>query len=724
MRLFIAEKPSVGRSIAAALGKYEKEGASALKCNDGRDIVTWAAGHILANAAPDEYNPAWKKWDTGTLPMIPSEWKKTPRKDAAQLLNNIGQLLKHASEVVNAGDSDREGQLLIDEILEYHKYSGPVKRLLITDTTPGAIRKSIAAMKDNSAYAGLKNSAEARERADWLLGLNLTRLYTLRAGNRAVLSIGRVQTPTLGLVVKRDEEIDQFKPTPFWDVEAKFLTPEGETFTALWQPKEKDGDADDADISDKDTEDETVVKHCADHNVVTELLERLKGQRGKIVSAKTAEKRLAPPLPPSLSSLQVECNQRYGLSAARTLEVLQSLYEAGVTSYPRSDCRYLPTERLADAPRVINVISAACPDFAIAAAVADPSRKTSAWNDKKVAEHFAIIPTGKIPDALKDDEAKVFAEVARRYLALFLNDHEYKATTLLSEVGGESFKSAGKIVTNAGWKILYQSDGNTTADSEEQSLPNVSENTDLHVVSLKELEKTTKAPPRYTEATLIKAMNGIHKYVSDPELKKTLKEVDGIGTAATQAGIIETLCSRGYIVRQGKALVSQEIAKKLLSVVSKEIATPDLTAVFEQKMAKIRDGSLSLGDFMDYAQKMTLRLVRAGMEVTIPFSAPPAPNGKGSASAAKAADSGHVCPKCKGALRRIKGKNGFFWACQSCGATFNDSKGKPETVYVCPRCGGLVKRHKSQYGFFWSCSDIQCGTIFKEKNGRPVFNVP
>lgn len=710
MRLYIAEKPSVGRAIAAVLGNPEKEGYSALSCNGGTDIVTWAAGHILVNAPPEDYNPEWKKWNIDQLPMIPSTWKKKPREDTKPLLNTIGMLLKRATEVVNAGDSDREGQLLVDEIIEYHNYKGPVKRLLITDTTPEAIRKSIAAMKDNSEYAGLSASAVARERSDFLLGINLTRLYTVRAGNNAVLSIGRVQTPTLGLVVNRDKEIENFKPVPYWDIEATFLSGKS-TFTGIWQSKE--------DLPGRNED-----GHCTDHQVVADVLARLTGQNASVLSCKTENKTSAPPLAPSLATLQIECNQRYGLSAAKTLELLQKLYEAGIVSYPRSDCQYLPTERHAEAPKIFDVISTMVPQFAVYASEADPTLKSAAWNDKKVTEHFGVIPTGKV-DKLSLDEQKVFNEVARRYLALFLGPHEYQSTTIMSQIGDETFKTTGKTITREGWKKVFppskekEKDEQREEEEQEQVLPQLAENSPLDVASLKELEKTTRAPSRFTEASLIKAMNSIYRYVADPELKKTLKEVEGIGTAATQASIIETLCSRGYLARKGKYLISQEVGRQLLSVVSQEMATPDLTAIFEQKMTQIHDGSLSLDEFMKTVEDMTHRLIASGKETDMKGIAQA---GGGTTAANGQSAPEFPCPKCQGELRRIKGVNGFFWACQSCRSTFNDNKGKPEKAFICPACGGLLRRRKGPYGFFWGCRNLECKKTFKDVKGAPDFD--
>lgn len=698
MRLYIAEKASLGKAIADALGNLQKEAPSALLCNGGKDLVTWAAGHILRLAQPHEINPDWKTWSLDQLPMLPGTWKKLPLDDNLPKLKTIERYLPRASEVINAGDADREGQLLVDEILEYLGYAGPVKRLLITDTTPDAIRRSIAGMKDNAEYASLRDSALARERTDWLLGMNMSRLYTLRgqaAGGHDKISLGRVQTPTLGLIVNRDKEIENFVPAPYWQIRATLATPNGE-FDAVWQPK--DGQA------GLDEEGRLVQEDVADT-----LLKSLSGGKAVIQAVRTEKKTTHPPLPHSLPTLQIACNKKYDLPAAKTLEILQHLYEAGITTYPRSDCQYLPAARAADAPQILSTISALCPEFHAAISAADITRRTAAWNDKKVSEHFAIIPTGKI-DRLTDEERQVFVEVARQYLAQFLGDHVYLATQILSSIGNENFKSAGRQILESGWRSLF------TAETEDENqdepnnvLPLVTDGESLPVVSLDKIGKKTAPPKHFTEATLLQAMNGIHKYVTDPEIRKTLREVDGIGTAATQALIIEKILSRGYAGKVKKSIMALPLGKTLIASVSHELSAPDLTAVMEQRAKMIHERQLSLDDYMTFIMDLVQKLVLEARTVELNII----PTGKGV-----------LCTVCNsGNLVQRNGPYGLYWLCQNpeCRATFDDKKGSPAKPVFCPLCKSLMRRwkRKSAVGHYWLCTNKSCGLLLNDDRGHP-----
>lgn len=702
MRLFIAEKSSLGKAIAEALGTPRREGDSGLVCNNGKDIVTWAAGHILRLAQPHEVNESWLKWSLEQLPMLPARWKKLPLENSLAHLKAIKSLLPRASEVVNAGDADREGQLLIDEILEYLGCTVPVKRLLVTDTTPEAIRKSIAEMKDNAEYALLRDSAMARERTDWLLGMNMSRLYTIRGrasgGNK--ISLGRVQTPTLGLVVNRDKEIENFVSKPYWQLSAT-LKAEKSEFKALWFPGENQNGLDE--------EGRLVQESVADS-----ILKELDGKTAVVQSVKNEQKTTHPPLPHSLPTLQIACSKKYDLSAAETLETLQSLYESGITTYPRSDCQYLPCARAEEASRILGCIYEMCPDFQSAIEAADTSRRTAAWNDKKVAEHFAVIPTGKV-EKLEGKALLVFTEVARQYLAQFAGDHVYMSTEILLSIGDERFRSTGKQIVELGWRLLFTSDvdDDSVEDKNDTTLPPVAEGATLPVATLEKIAKKTTPPKHFTEATLLQAMNGIYKYVTDPEIRKTLREVDGIGTAATQASIIEKILARGYVKKIKKNIVSQPLGQSLIASVSRELSAPDFTAVMEQRAKQICEKQLSLDEYMSFITDLVKTLVADGKSADLKI-APPVAGDK----------SVPGCPLCKAPMRRWKSKTGtgYYWRCtnRDCGLIINDVKGHPQKVYPCPECKvGVLRLIKGKYGPFWGCSNRECHKTFKDIKGKP-----
>ena len=694
-RLYIAEKPSLGRAIAAVLPGPLTQGHLSITAANG-DIVTWAAGHILQPAPPDYYAPELKAWRLDTLPIVPSDWSLVPSPKATDLLDNIESLLKKASEVVNAGDADREGQLLIDEILQYFHYSGPVKRLFITDTSPAAIGQAISEMKDNALYQPLSEAALCRQKADWMLGMSLSRLFTLKAqekGSENVVSVGRVQTPTLGLVVTRDRIIDNFKPVSYWLLKGTFATAQGERFTATWRPK------DDQPGLDPDG-------HLIDQAVMEDLQKRLSGvSTATLADVKREQKKKAPPLPHNLPSLQIECSKRFGLSPTDTLAIVQGLYERGLVTYPRSDCPYLPTARHSDAQATFQAILATAGADELKSAIdgANPADKTAAWDDSKVAEHFALIPTTS-HGALQQNEKDVYVAIARRYIAQFLGPYCYESLGLTIDLGGEQFTASATAPLSLGWKGLYDTDPDAaeekTDKEPDQVLPDVATGEELQTVGVEAVPKKTTPPSRFTEATLLQAMNNIHKFVTDPEIKKILKDVEGIGTAATQAKIIETILVRGYVTKEKKFLVSTPLGQALIDAVSPDVAKPDLTAIWERQLSEVHHGQLAASDFLAKFVEQLRHLVETGKTSSFGASVAPA----------------HPCPACQGPLRQRKGKNGLFWACAACSLTLDDDHGKPAKTIACPSCGKVMIRRSGKNGFFWAC---KCGLLLNDVRGKP-----
>ena len=572
MRLIIAEKPSLARAIADALpgGIRREDGA----LHVGDSVVTWCLGHLLEQAPPDAYDPIYKQWRLDHLPVVPTQWRLTPRPKAKGQLAVIRRLLKQAREVVHAGDPDREGQLLVQEVIDHLGWKGAVSRLLISDLNRPAVQRALARLEDNACYQPLYRAAQSRARADWLYGINLTRAWTLigrQAGHDGVLSVGRVQTPVLGLVVRRDAEIRDFKPYPFhvlW-VDLKVA---GGRLRAWWQPDES---------QPLDAQGRLLERAPADA-----LAARLPGAEGRLTSLEIRQKRQAAPLPYSLSALQVDAARRFGLSAQAVLDICQRLYERHkLITYPRSDCRYLPEEHLALARS--NLQSACSQDETLRGwlAGADFTLRSKAWDDKKVGAHHALAPTGKAADLtrLERAEADVFRLIARNVLAQFYPSLIAKEVKAEFHILDERFRASGQELLEPGWKPLF-----TTRD-EPPPLPALREGEACRVESGAVEDRETRPPEPFTDASLIKAMMNIARYVNDPAVKHTLREHDGLGTEATRAGIIETLIERGYLTRQNKALRATRLGSGLIASLPQAVSRPERTALWEQRLGAIAE---------------------------------------------------------------------------------------------------------------------------------------
>ena len=463
MRLFIAEKPSLARSIAAVLSNPQQNHKLYIQAGD--DFVAWAAGHLLEQAMPEAYDDKYKHWNVADLPIFPDVWKLLVKKESKDLFDNIKTLLKKADSVVNAGDCDREGQLLIDEILDYCGYKGKVLRILISDTNPEAVKKALDNLKPDSDFHGDRDAALARSRADWLHGMNLTRLYTKMAErngyNGGPLRIGRVKTPVTALVVRRDEAIEAFTPKPFWVVKAQISVAQG-SFLATWKPKDVQQGLDEE-------------KRLVDHSVGEALVTRLKGKYAVISKYECKKQSSKPPVGFSLPKLQMIASKKYDLSPAKVLEICQKLYEQGILTYPRSDCEFLPDTHHDDAQRVFDVIetlsSVRVPQNV------DKGRNTPVFNSKKVEEHHAIIPSAscKVTTPLEGNEALIFELVAKRYISFFMPDYEFLQVNINADIDGELFTASGRQVLNEGWKSfekdLQDKDDENDNDEDTNSAP-------------------------------------------------------------------------------------------------------------------------------------------------------------------------------------------------------------------------------------------------------------
>ncbi|PTT52130.1 DNA topoisomerase III [Aeromonas sp. HMWF014] len=591
MRLFIAEKPSLGRAIADVLPKPHKKGEGFIETAQG-DVVTWCIGHLLEQAEPDAYDAAFKQWRMEQLPIIPTQWQLVAKPKTKTQLSVIKRLIKQADCVVHAGDPDREGQLLVDEVIDFLGYPKTrlVQRCLISDLNPPAVRRALDKLRDNKEFVPLAVSALARSRADWLYGINMTRAYTLlgrKGGCSELLSVGRVQTPLLGLVVRRDLEIEAFVPKPFYEVLAHVVTEGSERFSAKWLPSEA--------CQPWQDEEGRVLNRALAEKVVS----RINGQPASVDEVEEQARKQAAPLPYNLSSLQIDAAKRFGMDAKRVLDVCQGLYERHkLITYPRSDSRHLPSDHFNRAAQVRDAIAATAPALARAVSEADGKIRSKAWNDSKVDAHHAIIPTEKRGNeaSLSSDEANIYGLVARQYLLQFYPPFEYNDSKALLRIAGGLFQAKARRIIKAGWKALL----GVEEDDEEEAgtLPALQRGDELQCERGELLEKMTQAPKSFTDATLLAAMTGIARYVQDPEIRKTLRETDGLGTEATRAGIIDLLFKRRFLVRQGKSIKGTPTGRALILALPATATTPDMTALWEQRLGQIAERHASYQQFM------------------------------------------------------------------------------------------------------------------------------
>lgn len=703
MRLIIAEKPSVGRAIAEAFPGAKQKTKLSITLENG-DMISWVAGHILEPAQPAHYDPKYKSWRMSDLPIIPSAWKLNAKAETKDLLMNIKDLLKQADVVVNAGDADREGQLLIDEVLDFLNFKGRTQRVLLTDLTPGGIRKAFENLRDNKEFAGLSNAALARQRGDWVVGLNLTRAYSLASGGKSIVSIGRVQTPTLALVVNRDKEVEGFVSKPFYEVKAYAAVIAG-NFWCKWIPDENKVALDEK-------------GRLLDRAVAETFASKIEGAIGNITKYEAKDTKTAPPLMHTLSTLQIECSKKYDIAPDRTLAIVQGLYERKIVSYPRSDCAYVPESLFDEREKTLAAI-AAFGGLASEAAGIDASLKSKTWNSEKVEEHHGIIPTGANPGSLSDEEAKVFDTIARRYLAQFFDAQIHAAVTIEAKITGELFRAASKQERSPGWKSLYKSDKeekSTDEEDEVQLLPTTFIGEQVGISKTKIDDKKTTPPEYFTEATLLEAMNSIHRFVSKEEIRAVLKETSGIGTAATQATIITTLFRREFLIKDKKKVRSTDAGRSLIAIAPEALRTPDLTALWEMKLRDIAGNKLDFADFLQEVYDSVANMLTPVRENKEAFAV------KVAAAAPATEKKGYACPACGKNLEQRNGKNGRFWACYSCGMTVNacgmtvnDEKGKPQKVQKCPACGHFAARFKGPHGYFWSCRNQACKKTFSDK---------
>ncbi|TCV99945.1 DNA topoisomerase III [Biostraticola tofi] len=614
MQLFIAEKPSLARAIADVLPKPHRRGEGYIACGPDH-VVTWCIGHLLEQAQPEAYDNRFARWSLADLPIVPEKWRLQPRPSVQKQLQVIKQLLTQAAEVIHAGDPDREGQLLVDEVLDYLALEGNkrrnAKRLLVNDLNPQAVSKAISRLRDNSDFIPLCVSALARARADWLYGINMTRAYTLlgrNAGYQGVLSVGRVQTPVLGLVVRRDEDIENFVPKAYFDVKAHIITPAQERFVALWVPSE-------ACESWQDEEGRLLHRPLADH-----VVSRIAGQPALVTLYQDKQESDAPPLPFSLSTLQIEAAKKFGLSAQQVLDVCQRLYETHkLITYPRSDSRYLPAEHFAGRQAVLNAISSHQPEL-LTQATLNLDQKNRCWDDKKVDAHHAIIPTARAGNIqLTENEHKVYGLVARQYLMQFCADAVFRRCVINLDIANGKFVAKARFLAEAGWRSLL---GSKERDEENDGtpLPIVAKGYSLLCERGEVVARETQPPRPFTDASLLSAMTGIARFVQDKQLKKILRATDGLGTEATRAGIIELLFKRGFLFKKGRAIHASPTGRGLIHALPDSAASPDMTAQWESSLTQISEKHCRYQDFMQPLTATLHELIQQACQLRAPPS--------------------------------------------------------------------------------------------------------
>lgn len=605
MRLFIAEKPSLARAIAEALPEPRQKKDGYIVC--GKDqVVTWCIGHLLEQVEPDKYDSRFARWQLADLPIIPQTWLLKPRDSVSKQLNIIKTLLSEADEIVHAGDPDREGQLLVDEVLDFlalpaeKKYN--VQRCLINDLNKQAVIKSISTLRSNRDFIPLCISALARARADWLYGINMTRAYTLigrNAGYNGVLSVGRVQTPILGLVARRDDEITNFVAKTFYEVKANIVTEKNEKFTAVWQPSPSCEPY-------LDEEDRLIHRALAEH-----VLKKIAGQPAIVINYTDKNESETAPLPFSLSALQIEAAKRYNMNAQHVLDICQRLYETHkLITYPRSDCRFLPKEHYADRHSVFNAIAIHQPELEnLAVNVINKDQLNRCWDDKKVEAHHAIIPTARTSrSVLNKPEQQIYYLIARQYIMQFCPDAIYRRCIINLEIAGGKFISKARFMITKGWRILLAGK-EQNIESDDPHLPVVKKGEKLLCERGEVIEKKTQPPKSFTDATLLSAMTGIARFVHDKELKTILRSTDGLGTEATRAGIIELLFKRGFLQKKGRSIITTEAGKALIKILPEAATRPDMTAYWEMSLAQISEKQCRYQDFMQPLEKQLYDLI-------------------------------------------------------------------------------------------------------------------
>lgn len=701
MIVCIAEKPSVARDIAEVLGaRNRKEGY--IEGNGYQ--VTWTFGHLCTLKEPHEYTPSWKAWSLSSLPMIPPRFgiKLINDPGIEKQFHIIEGLMQQADEIINCGDAGQEGELIQRWVMQKAGAHCPVKRLWISSLTEEAIREGFASLKDQSEFQPLYEAGLSRAIGDWVLGMNATRLYTLKYGqSRQVLSIGRVQTPTLALIVKRQQEIENFKPEPYWELKTVYRETTFNSTKGKFSSKEEG----------------------------EKFLETVKNSDFTVTDVSAKKGTEAPPRLFDLTSLQVECNKKFSYSADMTLQLIQSLYEKKVATYPRVDTTFLSDDIYPKCPNIL----AGLKDYAgFTAPLAGKKllKSKKVFDNSKVTDHHAIIPTGVQPQGLTDMEKRVFDLIARRFIAVFYPDCKFSTTTVLGEVDKVEFKATGKQILEPGWRVIFakEQQEETKENEEERVLPlfTIGES-GPHTPDL--TEKWTQPPKPYTEATLLRAMETAGKLVDNDELRDALKE-NGIGRPSTRAAIIETLFKRHYIRKERKNLIATPTGVELIQLIHEELLkSAELTGIWEKKLREIERRSYDAATFLTELKQMVTEIVysvlrdNTNRRVTImpedvpEKGTPQAKTKKNSSSKTKSSDTENDTSPAKPKRTRKASSNTDKEKTPQAETLFsvstesNEIKGDEIIGTLCPLCGkGHIIKGKTSYG----CSEWKNGCTFRK----------
>lgn len=685
--LVIAEKPSVGRDIARVL-KCPKKLEGALE--GGQYIVTWGLGHLVTLADPEHYSKKYKEWKMEDLPMLPEQMEIEVIRQTAKQYQAVKKQIyrKDVADIVIATDAGREGELVARWILKKAGNQKPLKRLWISSVTDKAIRQGFANLKNAKEYEPLYHAAVCRAEADWLVGLNATRALTCKYN--AQLSCGRVQTPTLAMIAKREEEIRHFVPKPFYGLQ---LTAEGVVFT--W----RDG---------KSGSFRTFSRERA-----ADLQKKISGKKLTIVKADAKRKKKPAPLLYDLTELQREANRRFGFSAKETLNIMQRLYENHkVLTYPRTDSRYLTSDVVGTIRERLQAINAgAYRDLVSPLIRQNFSAKASFVNDSKVSDHHAIIPTEQAPNFIhmSNEEKKIYDLVVRRFLAVLYPPYEYEETMLEGEIAGETFVAKGNRALQSGWKCVYEADQEEEDEDElkKQNLPEIRKGQELSVSNLRMIEGKTKPPARFTEGTLLSAMENPVKYMEsgDRQMAKTLGETGGLGTVATRADIIDKLFSSFLLEKKGEEIYTTAKARQLLELVPEDLRKPELTASWEMQLSQIAKGKMSSRKFMTEIRKYASELVDEIRQGDGTFRHDNLTN--------------KLCPECGKRLLAVNGKNSRMLVCQdrACGYRQTVARTTNARCPVCHKRMELIGSGEAST-FVCSCGHKERMTKFQERRQK------
>ncbi|WP_312906876.1 DNA topoisomerase III [Tissierella praeacuta] len=690
--LVLAEKPSVGRDIARVLN-CKKKGNGYLEGD--KYIVTWALGHLVTLADPEQYNKKYKTWNMEDLPMLPEKMRIEVIRQSSKQFYSVKEQMhrKDVKEIIIATDAGREGELVARWIIEKANVKKPIKRLWISSVTDKAIKDGFNNLKDGKYYENLYDSAVARAEADWIVGINGTRALTVKYN--AQLSCGRVQTPTLSMIAQREEEIKRFVSKEYYGIAANT-----KELKLIWQ----DNNTKDIKTFDKEKSDK--------------ILEAIKGKDAKVMEVEKSLKKKYSPGLYDLTELQRDANRIFGYSAKETLSIMQRLYENHkILTYPRTDSRYISDDIVGTLKDRINACSVGQYQRIASKILLSPIKSNKSFVDNsKVTDHHAIIPTEQrvLLSELNDNERRIYDLVVKRFLAVLYAPFEYEQTTIKAKIGDENFVAKGKRVISAGWKEVYSNNyyDEDEEDNEDQSLPVINKGDTLKVISLVQTTGKTKPPAPFNEGTLLQAMENPVKYMSDESktLKKIIGETGGIGTVATRADIIEKLFNTFLIEKNGKDIFITSKGKQLLDLVPEELKSPALTAEWEQKLGLISQGKLNKDSFIKEMKEYSKTVVKEIKNSDETFRHDNMTRNK--------------CPECGKFMLEVKGKKGKMYVCQDrdCGYRKNISK---ITNARCPNCKKKLELRGEGEGQIFTCS---CGyreklSTFNERKAKEKNNI-